>query len=117
MIIRFIPVFLLAMWLAMPAFGHAFLEQASPSAGSLLKNPPAAVTIILSATVETRFSYIQIRDHQGKRMDTGAVKRGEGRSISVDLIALPPGTYTVNWQVTSVDTHKTQGHYEFTVRP
>jgi copper resistance protein C len=33
----------------------------------------------------------------------------------VTLPKLPPGTYTVNWHVTSVDTHKTEGNYTFTV--
>jgi methionine-rich copper-binding protein CopC len=28
---------------------------------------------------------------------------------------LPPGNYTVSWHVTSVDTHKTQESFSFTV--
>jgi copper resistance protein C len=35
----------------------------------------------------------------------------------VDLPRLPPGTYTVVWHVTSVDTHKTEGRFDFTVVP
>jgi len=30
---------------------------------------------------------------------------------------LPPGIYTVIWHVTSIDTHKTEGRYQFTVGP
>ena len=33
----------------------------------------------------------------------------------MELPKLTPGTYTVNWHVTSVDTHKTEGNYKFTV--
>jgi hypothetical protein len=31
--------------------------------------------------------------------------------------ALKPGVYTVTWHVVSVDTHKTQGSFNFTVAP
>ena len=30
---------------------------------------------------------------------------------------LPAGEYTVRWQAVSVDTHHTQGTFEFTVKP
>jgi methionine-rich copper-binding protein CopC len=31
--------------------------------------------------------------------------------------ALAAGAYTVHWQAVSVDTHHTQGTFEFTVKP
>ena len=31
--------------------------------------------------------------------------------------ALPPGVYTVHWHAVSVDTHHTQGNFDFTVKP
>jgi methionine-rich copper-binding protein CopC len=115
--VHFLPIVLLGASLAPPAFAHAFLEQANPSAGSQVKGSPPVVTMTFSAPVEPRFSLIEIRDSLGNRMDTGAVHRGEGKSIAVDLVTLPPGLYSVTWQATSVDTHKTQGHFEFSVRP
>jgi methionine-rich copper-binding protein CopC len=39
------------------------------------------------------------------------------RVLSVKLKTLPPGIYSVEWHVTSVDTHKTEGHFTFTVKP
>ena len=30
---------------------------------------------------------------------------------------LPPGLYTVTWHAVSVDTHHTQGDFQFTVKP
>ena len=35
--------------------------------------------------------------------------------MHISLRPLPPGTYKVNWHVLSVDTHKTEGSYSFTV--
>jgi methionine-rich copper-binding protein CopC len=37
--------------------------------------------------------------------------------MSVTLKPLAPGTYKVTWHAVSVDTHRTQGSYEFTVKP
>ena len=31
--------------------------------------------------------------------------------------SLPAGAYKVHWQAVSVDTHHTQGTFEFTVKP
>ena len=36
--------------------------------------------------------------------------------LQVSLPQLPAGTYTVIWHVVSVDTHRTQGHFEFTIK-
>jgi methionine-rich copper-binding protein CopC len=108
---------LLGICLGSPAFAHAFLEQASSSAGSQVKASPAAVTMTVTVPVEPRFSLIEIRDAQGNRKDSGPIRRGDGKTIAVDLPTLSPGSYTVNWQATSVDTHKTEGRFELTVRP
>jgi methionine-rich copper-binding protein CopC len=35
--------------------------------------------------------------------------------LQIPLKPLPPGTYKVNWHVLSVDIHKTQGSYSFSV--
>ena len=40
-----------------------------------------------------------------------------GRQLSVSLPKLAAGRYTVIWHVTSIDTHKTEGHFNFRVSP
>ena len=35
--------------------------------------------------------------------------------MSVALKAIKPGAYHVHWQALSVDTHKTEGNFTFTV--
>jgi methionine-rich copper-binding protein CopC len=109
---------LTALLLAPPAFAHAFLGRASPSAGTELKTAPKAVTIEFTEPVEPRFSSIEVRDSSGARVDTGSPHAaGKPTSIAVDLKPLPPGTYIVVWRAASVDTHKTEGKYIFTVLP
>ena len=102
-----------------PAFAHAFLERASPPVGSELPVSPKAVTITFTEGVEPDFSTIEVQNAQGARVDRSDLHMigDEGRQLSVSLPSLPPGSYTVIWHATSVDTHKTEGRFNFTVTP
>jgi methionine-rich copper-binding protein CopC len=108
---------LLAMLLASPqALAHAFLERANPPVGSELPAPPAAVSLTFTEAVEPRFSSIELRDQQGGRVAAGEIVASQGgRTLSVTVPRLAAGTYAVIWHVTSVDTHKTEGRFAFTV--
>jgi methionine-rich copper-binding protein CopC len=50
-------------------------------------------------------------------MDAGDAHEaaGDPSSFAVPVRKLAPGTYTVIWHVTSVDAHKTQGKFQFSV--
>ena len=67
--------------------------------------------------MEPLFSTIEVHGANGAAIDTGTphVAPDSNRRLIVELPKLKPGTYTVNWHVTSVDTHKTEGNYTFTV--
>lgn len=97
---------------------HAFLRSASPPVGSTVP-APKAVDITFSEGVEPAFSSIVVQDAKGQRVDTGDVHSAssDGLRLEVGLKSLAPGTYTVIWHATSVDTHKTEGRYVFTVQP
>jgi copper resistance protein C len=109
----------LAICLSGPAaFGHAFLERATPPVGSEVTPAPTALQLTYTEGVEAAFSNVAVSDANGKRVDTDSLTtQGDGRVLVVPLKALAPGTYTVEWHVTSVDTHQTQGHFSFTVKP
>ncbi len=107
-----------ALLAAPPAFAHAFLAHASPSAGAELRAAPPAVTITFTEGVEPHFSTIEVRDSVGARLDTGTPHtEGKIEILAVSLPKLPPGRYTVIWHATSVDTHKTEGRFTFSVLP
>jgi methionine-rich copper-binding protein CopC len=99
----------------------AFVQQraATPAVGSTVKTMPPEVTISFSEAVEPRFSSIEVHDAAGARIDKNDPHTApdNGRRLIVSLLAVPPGTYKVIWHVTSVDTHKTQGNFMFTVAP
>jgi methionine-rich copper-binding protein CopC len=122
------PVGLLALALLAPvpglmpvlvpgAFAHAFLERASPAVGSEVAASPPEVSISFTEGVEPLFSKIEVNSPDGTAIETGKphVAPGNERRLIVTIPELPPGTYTVIWHATSVDTHKTEGSYKFTV--
>lgn len=101
------------------ALAHAHRETASPAEDSTIRTAPERVTITLTERVESGLARIEVRDAAGKQVDRGdtAVSKDDPRKISVSVGALPPGTYSVKWSVTSVDTHSTDGAYRFTIKP
>jgi methionine-rich copper-binding protein CopC len=100
------------------AFAHAFLDHASPAVGSEVAAPPPALLLTYTEPVEPLFSSVKVTDSKGAAEDQGKpATRDGGRTLVVTLKPLPPGEYHVEWHVTSVDTHKTEGHFTFSVRP
>ncbi len=105
--------------LSAPALAHAFLKSATPAVGSTVPAAPAQVVITFTEGVEPGFSTIEVQDAVGKRVDKGDVHAapGDNTRLAVGLNPLTPGTYKVVWHATSVDTHKTEGSFAFTVAP
>ena len=115
---RFILVVLAACLIAPAALAHAFLDRALPAVGSEVSGSPSTLSLTYTEPVEPMFSSIQVTDANGVRVDQGEVTGlDDGRVLVVTLKRLAPGVYTVAWHVTSVDTHKTEGHFQFTVKP
>lgn len=100
-----------------PARAHAFLDHATPAVGSSVPAAPAAVTLSFTQDLEPAFSSITVTDAAGRRVDLGNLRVPPGRpaELQIGVKPLPPGSYTVNWHVVSVDTHPTQGSFAFTV--
>lgn len=100
------------------AWAHAFLDHSDPKVGSTITSSPAIIKIWFTQSLEPAFSTIEVRDAQGKEMDKKDVHLDDKNQtlLIVSVPQLPDGTYTVTWHVTSVDTHRTQGRFEFTVK-
>jgi copper resistance protein C len=102
--------------LTSPAFAHAFLERANPPVGSQIAASPPELTITFTEGIEPLFSTIEVRGASGTiAAGPPHTASGNNRVLSVALPKLPPGTYAVKWHATSVDTHKTEGGYQFTI--
>ncbi len=70
--------------------------------GSTVTQPPTDLAIAFTEAAEPRFSSTDVTNVAAQR-------------LVVAVQELPPGIYTVAWHATSVDTHKTDGIYHFTV--
>jgi copper resistance protein C len=105
-----------AVLLAIPAlaFAHTTLKQSSPNAGSTVTASPHEVTLTLSDNVEPAFSRIEVTDAGGARVDDGKVAVS-GNTMRIGVKPLAPGSYRVHWRAVSVDTHKTEGDFTFSV--
>ncbi len=86
-------------------------------AGSQLSAGPPELTLRFTEPVEPLFSQIELRDAAGTvyRIDKPRLVSGTTGVLVVTLPKLASGRYTVTWHATSVDTHKTEGRYEFTI--
>jgi methionine-rich copper-binding protein CopC len=104
---------------AAPAFAHSYPKSAVPPMNGTVKSSPAEVVIDFTGDLEPELSTAEILDGNGVRVDKGDAHTvaGNVRRLHVSLKPLPPGIYTVRWQVTSIDTHRTEGSFTFTVGP
>jgi len=100
------------------ASAHAFLDHADPKVGSEIVSAPAEVKIWFTQAIEPAFSSIQIYDAAGKEIDKkdSHVDASDKKLLIVSLPATSSGKYKVVWHVVSVDTHRTQGDFKFTVK-
>ncbi len=106
-----------AAWLAGgPAFAHAFLKSSAPPVGSALAAAPSEVSISFTEDVEPSFSKIAVRDSAGGDVTGGHVHAVAPDTLAVPLQKLTAGRYTVTWHAVSVDTHKTQGTFVFSIK-
>jgi hypothetical protein len=110
----------LAFVFAAPAaFAHAQLEKATPAVGGAVSSP-AEIRLKFSEGVEPRFSGIALTAEGGAAVPLGTPSLDPADS-SVLVVkvgkTLAPGVYTVTWRAVSVDTHHTQGDFQFTVTP
>jgi copper resistance protein C len=102
------------------AFAHAELVSANPPVNGTVQAAPKEISITFSEAVEAKFSTIEVLDERAQRLDQGKPEAApnDPKTLRVMVKALRAGTYRVNWHVVSSDdSHKTKGTYEFTVKP
>ena len=113
------PVSLAFALIATQAFAHAQLERASPPVGGTLASA-SEIRLTFSEGVELKFTKVSLTGPGGAAVPLGAAKMESGnQAVLIVPISKPlsAGVYTVHWQAVSVDTHHTQGTFEFTVKP
>jgi methionine-rich copper-binding protein CopC len=101
------------------AQAHAHLDHANPAVGSTVAPAPREVVLWFSEKLEPAFSTVEVRDGKGAAVQAGKsrVDPNQRTQMRVPLKHLAPGTYKVFWKVLSVDTHRSQGSFSFSVGP
>ena len=112
---------LLAFLLGAPQFAHAhaMLLKSEPAVGDEVSPAPAELVLHFSEGVEPAFSTVVVTDASGAQVQSGAPKvfAEDRKTLHIGLTPLVAGDYKVEWHATSVDTHKTNGHFGFSVKP
>ena len=98
---------------------HAFLDHADPRVGSTVKNAPQTLRIWFTQAIEPVFSKVQVFNAAGEPVagKDAHPDSGNHKLLLIPVPKLTPGVYRVRWSVVSVDTHRTQGEFKFTVKP
>ena len=104
----------LACLAPLSAQAHAFLKKASPLVGSTITAPPAEIGLDFTEDVEPTFCKVTVTNAAGQRVDHNDL-HGTGAHLTEGVGPLTPGTYKVEWHALSVDTHRTEGSFAFTV--
>lgn len=114
-----IKALLMALVLApVSALAHGHLDRAQPAVGSTVA-APKEVSLWFTEAVEPKFSSIVVQDAKGTAVQLGKaeVAADNKANLKIKVKPLVPGVYKVMWKILSVDTHRTQGSFSFTVAP
>jgi len=98
------------------AFAHAHLKSETPAQDSTV-SAPAELRLVFSEGVEAALTKVEVSS-SGKTvtLKSTATDPSDKKTLIVTPAApLPPGQYKVVWHAVSVDTHKSEGNYSFTV--
>ncbi|MGE1172506.1 copper homeostasis periplasmic binding protein CopC [Pseudomonas sp. BW7P1] len=97
------------------AFAHAHLKSETPAADSTVA-APAQLRLVFSEGVEASFTKVTVT-HDGAPVEIKPLTTEDDKKtlIVTPQAPLTAGEYKVEWHAVSVDTHKSEGAYQFKV--
>ena len=104
-----------SLFAASSVFAHAHLKSQSPAADSTV-SAPAELSLVFTEGVEADFTQVTITRDGTDILVKSLVNGSDKKTLIVTPAApLTAGEYNVEWHAVSVDTHKSEGAYSFTV--
>lgn len=99
-----------------PISAHAELVMATPEPGANLESLPDSIRLVFSEPVKVG-APLAIYNPQFEEVASLAPNSSaeSPEEIWADMPSLSPGTYTLQWQVLSLDGHPSSGSYQFSV--
>lgn len=99
------------------AQAHAYLQRSESPAHADIAQPPRELRMRFSEPVEPSFVEVSVlRDGKPVVVSAPLVSDG-GRVVKVGVGGGEAGTWSVQWRLIAKDGHRTQGKFEFAVRP
>jgi copper transport protein len=112
--------FALAFLLLTPSHvrAHALLVGSTPKQDEVLDEAPTEIVLRFNARIEKGVSHVTLLDGDGKKVKLPPLpqdKDGPVDRLKIDLPALKPGAYKLEYRVLASDGHATPGLLRFTV--
>lgn len=116
-LLRTLPIVLVLIALALPAFAHGIVSTSSPPANSSVDTAPRELVLTFNEPVDPRFSRAAVLDRAGRQVSSRSAVASDGQTMTVVVSPLPAGVYTVRWRVLSaLDGHTSSGAFIFAVK-
>lgn len=103
------------MFGAAPAWSHAVIISAVPTAAQRVAAGKLTIRIEFNARIDKARSRLQITAPTGGKSDVPIDPAGEPNVITGTTGDLATGGYVLRWQVLAIDGHITRGDIPFTV--
>ncbi|MHB2242960.1 copper homeostasis periplasmic binding protein CopC [Pseudomonas monsensis] len=106
---------LASLFAATSVLAHAHLKSQTPAADSTV-TAPADLRLTFSEGVEASFTKVTLTRDGASIALKPLTAQGDKKTLIVTPAApLTAGEYKVEWHAVSVDTHKSEGAYQFKV--
>jgi len=114
------PIAAIAVLMAAPAFAHPKLLSTSPGANAVV-SPASQIQLVFSESLIEKMSKVEVSmtmPGMGPMKMPGTMTLSpDGKTLTVHYATpLHSGSYKVDYQVVSTDTHKVAGGFAFRVR-
>ena len=100
---------------AAPAWAHAVIVSASPTANEHVAPGELPVRIEFNSRIDKVRSRLQVMAPAGAKTDVPIDQAGDPNVVAGTTGALTPGAYVLRWQVLAIDGHITRGDIPFVV--
>jgi copper resistance protein C len=100
---------------AAPAWAHAVIISASPTANQQVAPGKMPVRIEFNSRIDKARSRLQVTAPAGDKADIPIDQSGDPNVVAGTTDALNPGAYVLRWQVLAIDGHSTRGDIPFVV--
>lgn len=95
---------------------HAVVKEISLSETPVKPEAPAAVTLDFNAGVEPALSKVVLLKRKDEQLALAIGSGPKPNELVLHLPALPPGEYSLRYQVYAVDGHLTEAYLRFRVK-